>query len=319
MMGPPSVLVVGAGSIGRRHRANLSRHGASVTMADVDRSRLTDIAEPTLLLADDIPGGFDAVVVASPTTRHAEQASAALATGAFVFVEKPLATSVEAAHDLIGRGDGRLMVGYNLRFHAPLQRVAELLYAGAAGRPLSHRFWFGQWLPDWRPAVDYRISYSARSDLGGGVLFDAIHELDLAVWFAGPDLRVRAAVVDRVGPLEIDVEDTVRALLTTPDGVPVTIDLDYLSRRYRRGVEVIGDRATIAYDWSTGDLTVATAEHVEVEHFDTPVGESYEAEMAAFLQMVEHRTPSVNTASEALVSLELAESIREASRGVVVR
>ena len=56
--------------------------------------------------------------------------------------------------------------------------------AGSVGSS-SVRLWFGSWLPDWRPAVDYRPTYSARAELGGGVLLDAIHELDMLVWLLG--------------------------------------------------------------------------------------------------------------------------------------
>ena len=302
-----SVLVIGAGSIGQRHASNLSALGADVTITDTDSARLVGLPWRT---ADGIADGFEAIVVASPTTCHAEQALAALGTGAAVFVEKPLALTVDDGERLVAVGGDRITVGYNLRFHEPLRQLAELVATGRAGRPLSYRFWFGQWLPDWRPTVDYRQTYSARADLGGGVLLDAIHELDLALWVAGPDLSVVGATVARLGPLEIDVEDTVRALLTTPDGVPVSIELDYLARQYRRGVEVIGDAATIRYDWATGDLTVSDGDGTTTEHFDTPVANSYVAEMAEFLSTAAAPT---NTAAGALASLRLAESIRAAA------
>lgn len=308
--GRAAVLVVGAGSIGRRHATNLSALGAQVAISDVDNSRLAHVPWPIVRLKHGIPHGFDAVVIASPTTLHAQQAHEALATRAKVFVEKPLATSIDDAEHLVSVGGDRLMVGYNLRHHAPLERVAQLLGDGRIGRVTAYRFWFGQWLPDWRPGTDYRLSYSARSDLGGGVLHDAIHELDLAVWMTGASLRVAGATVGRLGPLEIDVEDTVRALLTTPEGAPVTVELDYLSRQYRRGVEMTGDLGTLSFDWATGDLVVRGPEETTVEHHDTPVAESYVREMAELLAFVEHGTVPRTTGAGALASLRLAEDIR---------
>lgn len=295
------ILVIGAGSIGRRHAANLTALGADVTNVDVEMG-------PT------VPAGYDGVVVASPTVLHSAHAISALDTDAAVFVEKPLAWSAEEGRMILAFGADRVMVGYNLRFHAPMQRVAELLSEGRAGSPVSYRLWFGQWLPDWRPSVDYRQTYSARAELGGGILADAIHELDLALWFAGAELEVVAAVVDRVGPLEIDVEDTVRALLRTPNGVPVTIELDYLSRQYRRGVEVIGDEATIAYDWSTTELTIRDAAGTMTEEFPQPLDDAYVAEMADFLALARTGAhPGTNTGASGLASLRLAETIRSRS------
>lgn len=304
-MSGPRILVIGQGSIGRRHADNLAALGADVTSVDLE-------------FDDELGGvvseGVDGVVVASPTVKHADHALAALRAGASVLVEKPLAWTAAEADRVAEAGGDRVMVGYNLRFHAPLRRVAELLADGTVGEPLSYRLWFGSWLPDWRPNVDYRQSYSARADLGGGVLADAIHEVDLALWFAGSGLSVRSAFVDRVGPLEIDVEDTVRALLTTTGGVPVTIDLDYLSRRYRRGVEVVGTEATLSYDWSTGDLCVDRPDGATVESFVTDVADSYVAEAAAFLALVtEGAQPPVSGALGA-ASVRLAAGIREAAR-----
>ena len=206
------------------------------------------------------------------------------------------------------------MVGYNLRYHEPNLRLAALLEGGAIGRPISYRFWFGHWLPDWRPGTDYRNAYSARSDLGGGVLFDAIHELDLAVWMAGPDLSVVGALVARVGPLEIDVEDTVRALLTTPESVPVTVDLDYLSCTYRRGIEIIGEAATVSFDWSTRALTLSGPGGVSVEQIDTEVSKSYVDEMAEFLAFLGGAPLTRNSAEVGLQSLELAEEVARVGR-----
>ncbi|MEI2651223.1 MAG: Gfo/Idh/MocA family oxidoreductase [Microthrixaceae bacterium] len=159
-----SILVVGAGSIGQRHASNLAALGADVAITDTDSARLVGVPWRT---AAGIADGFDAIVIASPTTCHAEQALAALDTGAAVFVEKPLALTVDEGERLVEVGGERITVGYNLRFHEPLRRLAQLMAAGRAGRPLSYRFWFGQWLPDWRPTVDYRQTYSACATSAG--------------------------------------------------------------------------------------------------------------------------------------------------------
>lgn len=302
-MSGPRVLVIGQGSIGRRHATNLRGLGADVSTVDLEFD--TDHGGR-------VPAGFDGVVVASPTVRHAAHALAALDTGAAVLVEKPLAWTAAEAAEVASRGGARVMVGYNLRYHAPLRRVAEMLADGVAGEPCSYRLWFGSWLPDWRPEVDYRESYSARADLGGGVLADAIHEVDLAMWFTRSVLDVAGAFVGRVGPLEIDVEDTVRALLVTAEGIPVTVDLDYLSRRYRRGVEIVGDEATISYDWATNDLRVDRDGGSSVASFDVPVAASYEAEAAAFLALITHGTLPEVTSIDGAESVRLAEAIRQA-------
>jgi len=309
------VLVLGAGSIGARHARNLAAAGAHVSIADADpkRAALVEGAQAEPLDLDRLEG-YDGIVVATPTSFHRVHTEAALAAGARVLVEKPIAMLDDTLDALLAAGD-RIMVGYNLRFHEPNQRLVGLVHDGRAGAVSAVRVWFGSWLPDWRPSVDYRQTYSARAELGGGVLLDAIHELDLLVWLMGDaDFAVSSSVVARVGPLEIDVEDTVKALLRHSTGVVADVSLDYLSRRYRRGVEVIGDRATVRLDWARGVIEVEDGAHVEVEPIVSSVDRSYELEAAHFLAFVRDGVPPLVDGTTGAASLELARRIRDAAR-----
>jgi predicted dehydrogenase len=311
---PLRVLVLGAGSAGSRHARLLAAAGAAVTIADPDADRAAATGLPTVAFDIDHLGSPDGIVVASPSVAHAEQAHAALATGARVLVEKPLAASSEGLDALVAAAGDRVMVGYNLRLHVPLERVAALVHDGRAGDISSYRLWFGSWLPDWRPDVDYRATYSAQRALGGGVLLDAIHELDVLLWLAGDDrFSVLGAVVDRLGPLEIDVEDTVKALLRHATGAVAEVELDYLSRRYRRGVEVIGDKATIRLDWARQVVEIEDNEALLSEPATIPVLESYQRQADRFLAFIAGEAPAPVDAAEGARSVALADAIRRAA------
>lgn len=314
----PHILVLGAGSIGTRHARNLATAGARLTVSDPDHDRATAAAAQAgpeaNALAYDLDAiaaiGFDGAVVASPTSAHADQGEALLASVPKLLVEKPLGLDVASAAGLAAHPD-RVAVAYNLRFHEPVQRVAELVATGAVGDVSALRLWFGSWLPDWRPTVDYRATYSARRDLGGGVLLDAIHELDLLVMLCGPGPhQVLGAVVDQLGPLEIDVEDTVKALVRTSSGTTAEISLDYLARRYRRGVEVTGSTATVRVDWARSVIEVEDADGCRQEAATTPVARSYERQDAAFVRWVQGGPPMPVDAADALASVALADEIR---------
>ena len=310
-----SVLVLGAGSIGTRHASNLRAAGAAVSIADPVAERARAVPGVTAVPFDlGHLDGYDGIVVASPTAYHLEQAEAAVATGAHVLVEKPLATSTEGLAKLVTAGKGRLMVGYNLRLHEPVRRLVSLVHDGRAGRPLAVRIWFGSYLPAWRPGTDYRQSYSARSDLGGGILLDASHELDLLLWILGDAFEIVGAVVDRLGDLEIDVEDTVRALLRHETGVVAEIDLDLLSRRYRRGIEIIGDAATLRLDWARQVIEVEAGQTVETEGATTPIDESYRREARRFLDFTVGDSDPPVDGDTAAASVRLAERILAAAR-----
>lgn len=304
----PAVVVIGAGSIGRRHALNLTALGAKVDVMDPQEERAREVVAATAAPFDlDALGSYDGVVIASPTIFHREQVEQAARFELPMLVEKPLAMSTSEADALADRS---VMVGYNLRFHEPVQVLRQLTAEGRAGAIRGARFWFGSFLPDWRPHTDYRTGYSARADLGGGVLLDAIHELDLAVWWFGPDIQVQGAVVARAGPLDIDVEDTVKAVLVARDGAVIDISLDYLSRTYRRGIELIGDDATLRLDWRRRTIEVERRDEVEVISADVPVAQSYERQAERFLAWIRGTAGPEVDAREGAASVRLADDIR---------
>lgn len=306
--GTPRVLVLGAGSAGARHVRLLAEAGASVAVADVDRDRAAscgvEVGDPERL------EGYDGIVVATPTSLHAAHCEAALEVGVKVLVEKPLALGAAEADRIAAAAADRVMVGYNLRFHEPVQRIARLAEEGKAGRVSLAQLWFGSHLPDWRPASDYRTVYSARRELGGGVLLDAIHELDLAVWLFGRQIEVAGAAVGHMGDLEIDVEDTVLAVLRAPHTL-ISVSLDYLSRRYRRGIELVGALATLRLDWARGTIEVEDATSLVCEPAETPVQDSYRLQAEHFLAWLEGRAEPPVDAETAAVSVRLADQIRQ--------
>lgn len=315
--GGPSVLVLGAGSIGSRHARNLLAAGADVRITDPDPARAGAVDGATAVPFDDLAslGGLDGVVVASPTIRHAEHLRWALGAAPRVLVEKPLAMAPAEVVDLVATEGHRVMVGYNLRFHEPLRRVAGIVHDGQLGRIVGMTAWFGSWLPDWRPAVDYRTTYSAQRALGGGVLLDAIHELDLLVWLAGDgDFEVAGAVLATSGALEVDVEDSAHAVLRHRDGWAAHVGLDYLSRRYRRGVEVVGTEGTARFDWARGVVEHDTAEGTRADPCDPPVADAYVAQTGAFLAWLAGGAPAIVDGPTGLRSLDLAARIAEAGR-----
>ena len=309
------ILVVGAGSSGARHARHLADAGADVAVMDPDAARAASVecAKSVPYSLDDL-GGYDGIVIASPTSSHRAQTEAALESDAKILVEKPIALLDEPVDAIVACSE-RVMVGYNLRFHDPLVRFIEEVEAGAAGPIHAVRVWFGSWLPDWRPTVDYRTTYSARADLGGGVLLDAIHELDVLVWLLGDgDFAVAGSFVGRVGPLELDTEDTVKAVLVHRTGVTAEVSLDYLSRRYRRGVEVVGERATARLDWARAVREIEDGDSVRTEDASTPVAQSYQREAEHFLAFVRGERAPVVDARAGAQSLELARRIRAAHR-----
>lgn len=287
------VVVVGCGSIGRRHIGNLQTLGRRVVAFDPDPSR-SEWARKNLgcETVDALERALDArpsaVWVCTPPHVHADGAAAALERRIPCFIEKPLAHDLRAATRITAAAARRktpVAVGYQLRFHPAMRWLKQAVTSGRYGRLMFLRAHVGQYLPDWRPWQDYRRSYTARRAMGGGILLDASHELDLARWLAGEAKTVycRARKLSR---LEIDVEDTAAVQLDFASGALGEVHLDMVSRAPRRGVELALEEATLLWDQPSRELRVYTAraKRWTARKYEFDFNELYVSEAAAFLR-----------------------------------
>lgn len=293
------VLVVGFGSIGRRHADVLQQLGCQVAVVS---RRAVDwpqaFAELTTALAEWEPSY---VVVANETASHAASL-AALAAHAYagtVLIEKPLFTAPLALPEA---GFADAFVAYNLRFHPLLLKMRELL---AEDDIVSVNAHVGQYLPDWRPGSDYRQSYSARAEQGGGALRDLSHELDYVSWLMGGWRQV-TALGGHFSQLDITSDDVYSLLMTTARCPVVAVHLNYLDRQVRRAVHVNTGRGTLEADLVKGTLNYLGTEL----SFATERNTTYLAMHAAIL--AGQRTVACSL-QEGLSIVELVDSAERAA------
>ena len=160
------VLVVGTGSIGKRHIGNLLELGAEVQAfsyrpdAQTLDPRVTRVPDLAAALASDV----DAVVVANRTDQHMDVALQAARAGKHLFLEKPLAAAMDGVNELQATAQRKGLVveaGFMLHSHPNLLWIREQLAQGLLGEIWHMRAAVGQWLPDWRPSTDHRQGYGA--------------------------------------------------------------------------------------------------------------------------------------------------------------
>lgn len=252
-----SALLIGCGSIGKRHLRNLKALGAGPLYAfDPAPERVAQAVEQTgargfadLAAALAMKPGL--VIVASPNSLHLSHALAAARAGAHLFIEKPLSHSLDGVDELrrvVEREGLTALVGCNMRFHPGVALARRLVMEGAIGRVSAAEAVCVSYLPDWHPGEDYRKNYSARKDLGGGVILDAIHEIDYVLDMLGAPEEVSCRA-GTFGDLGIETEDTADISLRLRGGARASIHLDYLSKVPRRGCSLTGTLGKLEWDW----------------------------------------------------------------------
>jgi predicted dehydrogenase len=319
---PPPIAVLGQGSIGRRHARLLLELGCDVVVHDPAAS---DTPVPGAAWAADEAQALaaaGAAIVASPTSEHLAQARRAVEAGCHVLVEKPLAVTADGVDELLTAADAAgvaVAVAMNLRFHPGPVGVRAAVVAGEIGEPLVGHVTCGTYLPDWRPQVDYRESYSARSALGGGVLLDVVHEVDYATWILGDAIEV-SAWLGRVSHLEIDVEDVALLQLRHAGGALSTVALDYLDRSYRRGCRIVGSEASVEWSWPEERIRLlGPGGGLEERAAPSAVDPAYSAQLAAFVAVAAEGRAALEgsrlvPASEAARTMRLLDAARAAAR-----
>ena len=257
------VLVAGLGSIGRRHVRNLQALGVTDfvfyrtrqgTLADDELS-----AHPTFTDLDEALARKPALaIVANPTASHLSVAQSAAEAGCHLLIEKPLSHSRAGVDELaavIARQSLTTLIGCQFRFHPLLAELRRGLAAGRLGRVIGARAEWGEYLPDWHPWEDHRRSYSARSDLGGGVVLTLIHPLDYMYWLFGPVDRVHAET-RAIPSLETAAgEDWAEITLRFSSGVVAAVHLDYWQKPAVHTLEVTGEAGSVRWDYHGGTLT----------------------------------------------------------------
>lgn len=262
------ILIAGFGSIGRRHFRNLLALGErDIILYRTGKSTLPDDGLVDFPVETDLQRALahrpQAVIVANPTSLHLDVAIPAASNGCHIFLEKPISHSLERIDGFQAAqraGGGQVFVGFQFRFHPGLQQFYELLQEERIGRTLSVRAHWGEYLPGWHPWEDYRRSYSARTDLGGGVILTLCHPLDYLRWLIG-EVNAVWAFAGNLSDLALEVEDTTEIGLRFDNRVIGSLHLDYNQRPATHHVEVIGTQGTLRWDNANGQLQLYQAQN----------------------------------------------------------
>lgn len=319
------VLIAGFGSIGRRHFRNLYKLGErDFIFLRSGHSTLPDSEIAEYPYETDLNSALshhpDVVIVSNPTSLHLDVAIPAAEMGCDLFIEKPLSHSMERIDDLqsaVNQGGGQVLVGFQFRYHPQLVKISELLSMGVIGNPISVHAEWGEYLPGWHPWEDYKKGYSARDDLGGGVVLTLCHPLDYLLWFFGKVSELWA-FTNKVSALEIEVEGVAAIGLRFQNGMTGNIHLDYIQQPSTHTLKIIGTEGKIDWDYFAGSLLVYGQTDNKPEQFELPVDFErnimFEDQMRHLIAVCQGVELPWCTLIDGIKAQELAMAVYESSR-----
>jgi predicted dehydrogenase len=328
------ILIAGLGAIGQRHARNLrALYGDGLELLAFRRRRLPHVitdslqrdesrnveAEIGITAFEDLDAalaaGPDGVFVCTPSSRHLEIAQRAADAGCHLFIEKPVSHTLDGVDRLRDavRSKGLVaIVGCQWRYHPCVRWLRDRLQAGTLGRLVRAEIDYSEYLPDWHPYEDYRSSYAAQEELGGGVVLTQIHDYDLAWWLFGPPRTVTAGG-GHLSALEIDVEDTVEARLEG-GAAPVRVRQTFAGRPPCRTISVTGERGSVTVDLLAARITTDSGVAPAVTFADDQRNQMFMDEARNFQACLAGREKPAVPLEDGIAVLRLALAVKEAMR-----
>jgi predicted dehydrogenase len=317
------ILIIGGGSVGKRHARNLHIAGCKISCIDPRADRRNEIekelpVESVYANLEQIlePGKFHGVVVASPTAFHKEHALWSIKAGLPTLLEKPAAMTLSQAIEIkeaTKQYNVPVLLGYSWRWWPPLQKVKKLLEDKKIGELRHVQFHMSAHLADWHPWEPYQSFFMSKKELGGGALLDESHWIDLMIWILGSPESVRGTV-SKLSNLEIETDDNVDIICTYP-GANVTIHLDLFGRPHEKFIRFVGDSGTIV--WSASPNRIAYNDQWDkewqVEDFTYERNDMFMATASEFMAIINGRSFGTCTIDDGVLVMDVIEAVRESS------
>ncbi len=314
--------VIGLGSMGANHaRVLADLPGIDlVGVADSDPERTAQAtARRTFPGFNSVAGLLratqpDLVTIAVPTRAHAATALEAIAAGAHVLVEKPIAATIGEAQGLAeaaARAGTMLSVGHIVRFDPAIQALRERLRADQGGRVLQLRA--------------RRVNPFPERIRDVGVIHDlATHDIDIMRYLLGLDVRRVYAEAQR--HVNTEFEDLLAGLLHFEEGVLGVLEINWLTPTKERLLEVLCERGMFVVDYEAQSLTfyenfaataregaIASVTEGPMTRYPVAHQEPLRAELAAFRDAVRDGGPPPVSPADAIAALTVAEALAQSA------
>jgi len=298
------VLIIGLGSIAKKHIHAL--HDLGVTdiwaLRSSQNSPKLEGVKNIYFYSEIEDKNFDFFLISNVTSKHSETIEKLLKFKKPFFIEKPV---FEVVNETNIKLVNRLMeakiptyVACSLRFLDSLREVKKLV---KNSRINEVNIYSGSYLPNWRPGTDFRKSYSASKELGGGVHIDLIHELDYLYWIFGKPNNTNSTFSSK-SSLDISSYDYAN-FLWKYDHYNANVVLNYYRRDTKRTMEIITSEETFLVDLMENKIL---RNNEEIFYSNQKPVETYLPQMKFFLnEVVGNSKCHFNTIDEAYKILQL--------------
>lgn len=305
------IAMVGLGSIGKRHLLNivsvLTEQGKTFTV-DLIRSGIgknldTEISQyinKVYYSYDSVPDDYDVIFVTNPTYLHFETVKYFVSKTKHMFIEKPVFDSIDVSTEQLNlKNDSIYYVACPLRYTDVIQYIK---YQCDLTNVYSVRVICSSYLPEWRPNQDYRNTYSAHIEQGGGVSIDLIHEWDYLIYLFGQPEQV-FNLKGKFSNLEISTDDLSLYIAKYPD-MAVELHLDYFGRKTIREIQIFTNEDTIIGDLTNSEIRYLNSE--KIISFKEQRNDFQRKEIAHFFNIIDRRATNENDIETAIRTIQIA-------------
>lgn len=298
------VLIVGLGSIAKKHISALQKINSHVEILALRSQKSTRevTGVKNVFSITDIPNDLNFIIISNPTSEHYSTVLEILKLKKPIFLEKPSFTSLFQANEiskLVKENKNIIYTAFNLRFHPAIVWLKENI---ENYRVIEVQAYCGSYLPNWRQGENYTDNYSAKSELGGGVHLDLIHEIDFLVWIFGVPVKSNL-FLNKVSDLNINSIDSASYIFQYESKV-IIVRLNYFRIDSKRTIEIVTDITTLYIDLL--DNKIVDSNNKILFQSDESVDETYFHQMSYFVKAMENQYSIMNDIDESTKILKYA-------------
>lgn len=306
-----TVGLIGAGGISRVHADAWRALGARGVVTSL-RGAEEIAAEYGFTVAPDVTSlldQVDIVDIVTPSGTHPEFALAAIAAGKHVVCEKPLAPTPAQAQEIVDAAAAagvRLFPAHVVRYFPEYAQIKAQIDAGAIGSVATQRFF--------RMGAAPSSPWFFHESAGGGIIRDLmIHDIDQALWFAGPATSVYAVQNPPTVDDRVPAPVTAQVVLTHANGVLTHLQATWVAPGlpFRTSVEVSGTQGRLSHSSAADTALLIDALPREAGDYLPPMSAEdspYFREIADFIRAIDTATDARVRGADGVAAVAVAEA-----------